>query len=53
MMSSSGRRGHLPDGQEGRGRAVNFVLVEAPGQTVRVADVTDDEIAAAVSAVQP
>ncbi len=33
--------------------AVNFVLVPTPGQTVRVADVTDDEIAAAVETLQP
>ena len=36
-----------------RGGRVNFVLISAPGQTVRVADVTDEEIIAAVETLQP
>ena len=36
-----------------RGGTINFVLISAPGQTLRVADVTDTEIEAAVEAVQP
>jgi len=36
-----------------RGDAVNFVLVEALGRPKRLADISDDEIAAALAVVQP
>lgn len=36
-----------------RGGRVNFVLISAPGRIVRVADVTDREIIAAVDTLQP
>lgn len=39
--------------KKNRGGAVNFVLLRAPGEPVRVVDVTESEVAAALEVVQP